>query len=181
MPMLLRADIADLPAVAALVNAAYRGESAKRGWTYESDYMGGQRTDVATLQRDLAAQPQALLLLLRDAPGGELLGCVWLEPAGAAVWYLGMLTIRPDLQARGTGRMLLAAAERAAADHGAARMRMTVINIRDTLIAWYERRGYARTGEVLPFPYEDDRFGVPARADLSFVVLEKALGATDVS
>jgi len=174
--MLFRTDIADLPAVAALVNAAYRGESAKRGWTYESDYMGGQRTDVATLQRDLAAQPQALLLLLRDAPDSELLGCVWLEPAGDAVWYLGMLTIRPDLQARGTGRTLLAAAERAAADHGATRMRMTVINIRDTLIAWYERRGYARTGEVLPFPYEDERFGVPARADLSFVVLEKALG-----
>lgn len=173
--LLLRAEHADLPAVAALVNDAYRGETARRGWTYESDYMGGQRTDVATLQRDLAAQPQALLLLARDAPGGDLLGCVWLEPAGASVWYLGMLTIRPDLQARQFGRTLLAAAERAAAEQGASRIRMTVINIRDTLIAWYERRGYARTGEMLPFPYEDERFGVPVRDDLHFVVLEKTL------
>jgi GNAT superfamily N-acetyltransferase len=173
--MLFRAEAADLPAVAALVNAAYRGESARRGWTYESDYMGGQRTDVATLQRDLDAQPGALLLLLRDAPGTELLGCVWLEPAGASVWYLGMLTIRPDLQGGRRGRTLLAAAECAAADHGAQRMRMTVINIRHTLIAWYERRGYARTGETQPFPYHDQRFGVPQRNDLHFVVLEKLL------
>ncbi len=173
--MLSRAEPADLEAVVSLVNAAYRGESARRGWTYESDYMGGQRTDAATLRRDLEAQPDAHLLLLRDAPGGALLGCVWLEPAGASVWYLGMLTIRPDLQARQLGRTLLAAAERAAAELGALRMRMTVINIRDTLIAWYERRGYVRTGEVQPFPYEDERFGLPARADLSFVVLEKML------
>jgi ribosomal protein S18 acetylase RimI-like enzyme len=174
--LLLRAEHADLPAVVALVNAAYRGESARRGWTYESDYMGGQRTDLATLQRDLEAQPQALLLLARDAPDSDLLGCVWLEPAGSAIWYLGMLTIRPDLQARQLGRTLLTAAEAAAAEQGAIRLRMTVINIRDTLIDWYERRGYARTGETQPFPYEDERFGVPARDDLSFVVLEKALG-----
>jgi hypothetical protein len=54
-------------------------------------------------------------------------------------------------------------------------MRMTVITIRDTLIAWYERRGYARTGELLPFPYGDQRFGLPQRDDLRFEVLEKSL------
>ena len=50
---------------------------------------------------------------------------------------------------------------------------MTVVSIRDTLIAWYERRGYRRTGEVRPFPYDDARFGIPRRDDLAFVVLEK--------
>jgi hypothetical protein len=52
---------------------------------------------------------------------------------------------------------------------------MTVIHLRDTLIAWYERRGYRRTGETEPFPYGDERFGIPRRDDLYFVVLEKAL------
>ena len=52
---------------------------------------------------------------------------------------------------------------------------MTVINIRATLIAWYERRGYRLTGETRPFPYGDDRFGTPTRPDLAFVVLEKPL------
>ena len=105
-----------------------------------------------------------------------MLGTVWLEPVGDdQTWYLGMLTVRPDLQAKGTGRTLLAAAEAAAAELGARRIRMTVVAIRDSLIAWYQRRGYALTGETRPWPYEDERYGQPRRGDLSFVVLEKAL------
>ena len=62
--------------------------------------------------------------------------------------------------------------------HGAKRMRMTVIQIRDSLSAWYERRGYVRTGETKPFPYGDARFGVPLRDDLHFEVFEKRLDGT---
>lgn len=166
---------ADLPAVAALVNSAYRGDSSRQGWTTEADYLGGQRTDPATLAEDLAAQPEAVLLTLRDEPAGPLLGSVWLEPKDAGVWYLGMLTVRPDLQARQLGRELLGAAEAYAAARGARRIRMSVVNIRDTLIAWYERRGYGRTGETAPFPYDDPRFGEPLRDDLEFILMEKAL------
>lgn len=166
----------DLPAVAALVNSAYRGETSRQGWTTEADYIDGQRIDAASLAADLAADPEAQLLVLRDRSDGPPLGSVWLEPFGDGVtWYLGMLTVRPDLQDRKLGRQLLAQAEAAAAGRGAGRIRMTVIAIRDTLIAWYERRGYRLTGERRPFPYEDDRFGTPRRGDLEFVVLEKAL------
>ena len=82
--MLTPATPSELPEVAALVNAAYRGESARQGWTHEADFLDGERTDVATLRADLAAKPDAKLLVLRDEPGGELLGCVWLEPADGA-------------------------------------------------------------------------------------------------
>lgn len=166
---------ADLDAIAALVNSGYRGESSRAGWTTEADFLGGQRTDADALRADLAARPDAVLLTLRDEPGGELLGSVWLEPQTAGVWYLGMLTVRPDLQARQLGRTLLAEAEAYAASRGARRVRMSVITVRDTLIAWYERRGYVRTGETLPFPYGNARFGVPLRDDLRFEVLEKSL------
>ena len=169
------ADPSELSAVAALVNSAYRGESSRQGWTTEADYLGGQRTDAQTLASDLAANPQAMVMTLREAAGGPLLGCVWLEPADGGAWYLGMLTVRPDMQDRQLGRTMLAAAEDHARGQGAQRVRMTVIQIRDTLIAWYERRGYARTGETRPFPYADLRFGQPARDDLEFIVLEKAL------
>jgi ribosomal protein S18 acetylase RimI-like enzyme len=173
--LLFPAEATDLPAVADLVNSAYRGESSRQGWTTEADYLGGQRTDAQTLVRDLAASPAAALLTLRDEAGGPLLGCVWLEPAEGKAWYLGMLTVRPDIQDRQLGRTMLASAEAYAREQGARRVRMTVIQIRDTLIAWYERRGYTATGERRPFPYADQRFGEPARDDLEFIVMEKDL------
>ena len=166
---------AELDAIAALVNSGYRGDASRAGWTTEADFLGGQRTDAEALRGELAARPGAVLLTLRDEPHGELLGSVWLEPQGADSWYLGMLTVRPDLQARGLGRTLLAEAEGYARARGARRMRMSVITVRDTLIAWYERRGYVRTGETRPFPYGDERFGIPLRDDLRFEVLEKVL------
>jgi len=173
---LFPATSAEHPEIAALVNGAYRATGPDAGWTTEADYIDGERTDAATLARDLAAQPAARLLVWRDEPGAPILGCVWLEPVGGEVWYLGMLSVRPDLQDRQLGRALLAASEAAAAGAGARRIRMTVVNVRDALIAWYERRGYALTGETLPFPYDDPVFGAPRRPDLAFVVLEKSVG-----
>jgi ribosomal protein S18 acetylase RimI-like enzyme len=170
---LIPATDSELDAVAALVNSAYRGETSRAGWTTEADYLDGQRTDVPALRRDLAETPGAVILTLRDLPEGPILGTVWLEPAREGAWYLGMLTVNPALQARQLGRTLLEAAEVHAVGQGATRIEMTVVQIRDTLIAWYERRGYARTGETRPFPYEDARFGVPRRDDLAFIVLEK--------
>lgn len=164
------AGAADLEAVAALVNRAYRADG---GWTNERGHVEGDRTSAAALAADLAANPAAQLLLWRE--DDALLGCVWLEPAGPQTWYLGLLTVRPDQQDRKLGRALLEAAEAHAARAGARRIRMTVVNVRDTLIAWYRRRGYDLTGEVEPFPYADQRFGVPLRDDLAFVVLQRNL------
>jgi ribosomal protein S18 acetylase RimI-like enzyme len=57
---------------------------------------------------------------------------------------------------------------------GAQIARMSVVSVRESLIAWYERRGYRRTGETEPFP-RDTRFGEPQRPDLEFIMLEKDL------
>jgi ribosomal protein S18 acetylase RimI-like enzyme len=164
---------ADLADIAALSNWAYRGTGPQSSWTVES-YLEGERTNAEALREDLAANRQAQILVWRDA-AGELQGHCWLEPSEDDAWYLGLLSVRPDRQDQKLGRNLLTAAEAFAKARGARRMRMTVINVRDTLIAWYQRRGYALTGETRPFPYGDERFGRPTRDDLSFVVLERAL------
>lgn len=165
-------ELADL---AALVNSAYRGELAQKGWTSESYLLGGQRTDEASLRADLADNPGSTLLTLRDTEDAKAHACVWVQPGEDDAWYVGMVTVSPLRQAGGVGRTMLEAAEAYAKDRGATRMTMTVISVRDTLIAWYERRGYRLTGDTEPFPYGDERFGVPQRDDLCFVIMEKAL------
>ena len=167
----------DIPSVVALINRAYRCAGVASHWTTEVGYITGNRTTEALLRAELKAKPDAWLLKWQDASGGVMRGCVWLEPLGDGVWYLGSLAVDPAQQNGGLGRTLLAAAEGWARERGAGRIRMTVVNVRDALIAWYVRRGYHATGETEPFPYDDDRFGVPLRDDLHFVVLEKVFNA----
>jgi len=175
MPNVTIATDAEIDAVVALVNSAYRGESSRAGWTTEADYLGGQRTDAETLRAELAAAPGAVMLVMREAPDGPLIGCVRLEPVNDDVWYLGMFTVEPRLQNRQLGRTLLEKSERFVAERGARTMRMSVIGIRAPLLAWYERRGYARTGKTREFPYGDPRFGEPRGDDLTLIVLEKSV------
>lgn len=161
----------DLSAVADLVNSAYRGQAAREGWTHEADLLEGQRTDPAALAAAVAA-PGVALLLLEGEDG--LMGSALLEPEPDGAMMIGMLTVKPGLQAKGLGRRLLDAAEGLARSRGAERARMTVISVRESLIAWYGRRGYAPTGASKPFP-QDPAVGRPVAGELSFIVLEKAL------
>lgn len=163
----------DVAALLALVESAFRGESAKRGWTHEADLLGGQRTDAEALSA-MIADPSQTMLLLEDA--GALLGCVSVTDKGDARAYLGMLTVRPDMQGAGLGRRLVDGAEAFAREQLSARnMEMTVIKQRPELIDWYLRHGYRLTGRQAPFPLDDPRFGLPKRGDLVFVILAKAL------
>lgn len=163
---------ADLPALHALIESAYRGDSARVGWSHEADLLDGQRTDLGSLEAMLRDRAQHLLVF-RD--NDRLRACVALTDKGHGLAYLGMLTVDPKRQAGGLGKLILAAAEDHAAAFGARRVEMTVIAQRRELVAWYERRGYSLTGERRPFPASDPRFGLPRRDDLEFVVLEKAL------
>ncbi len=163
----------DLPELTFLINSAYRGDSSRQGWTTEADLLGGIRTSEESLAETIA-KPDATILLHRDETTHALIGCVYLEKK-ADLMYLGMLTVSPEIQARGLGKKILQEAENYARSLGCRAVEMTVISQRAELIAWYERRGYALTGETRPFPMGDPRFGEP-KTDLEFVVMRKALG-----
>lgn len=171
--VLRRASERDLSAIAALMNVAFRGEGQQRGWSTESGYITGDRTSESLLREEM---DHAEVFVVDDEEEGKLAGCVTLKPISPVKWYLGSLAVDPALQNSGFGRKLLEAAEDYAASAGAALIEITVVNLRDTLISWYERRGYRRAGETRPFPYGDNRFGSPLRDDLAFIVLEKVLG-----
>lgn len=165
---------ADLPAVVALVESAYRGDASRAGWTTEADFLAGQRTSLADLEPLLGRAQSRILLAERR---GQLLACAHVAVEDGT-GYFGMFSVDPARQSHGIGKQVLAECERIAReDWSCPGVRMTVIDIRDSLIAFYERRGYHRTGVVKPFPYGDARFGLPLRDDLRFEVLEKSFGA----
>lgn len=162
----------DLEPVRALVESAYRGDSSRRGWTTEADMLDGQRIDREIL-RDLLRRNDARVVLAESDQ--DLLACCELQNQGEAA-YFGMFSVRPEQQGNGIGHRLLVEAERIARQEWACQeMRMTVIDMREELLAWYLRRGYQRTGEFKPFPYGDERFGIPKRPDLRFELLRKPL------
>jgi ribosomal protein S18 acetylase RimI-like enzyme len=168
----LRAALApDVPALADLINRAYRSAPAQAGWTTESHLLEGPRIDEATLLEMLAAQPA---VLLQAELAGQLAGCVYLEPQGETL-YLSMLAVAPEAQAHGLGRQLLAAAEAHARQAGCRQLKMSVLALRPELLAWYERQGYLRTGASEPFP-ATTRFGRP-RQPLTLLALAKLLGS----
>lgn len=141
----------DIEALVALVGHAYRGEGGEPGWTTESHLFQGPRTSGSDIRATLRAPEHTLVVAEED---GRLLGCCTVTDQGSSA-YFGLFAVSPHAQGTGVGKALLAEAERIARDDlGAARMIMTVITTRDELLAWYERRGYVRTGKVVPFPAE---------------------------
>ncbi len=156
---------ADLPHLHPVVERAYRGDSARAGWTHEADLVSGERTDLESLRSLLEGDSRLLIAF----DGKAVLGCVNISSRGDGLAYLGLLCVDPTLQAGGIGRKLVAAAETLARDaFGATQIEMTVIDRRAELIAWYVRHGYEPSGETRPFP-------VPLDPPLSMVVLVKPL------
>lgn len=159
----------DVPSLVKLVNSAYRGEDSKKGWTTEADLLGGIRTDEDAMMK-MVSRGDSVILKCLDKD--QLIGCVYLQKQDEKI-YLGMLTVSPEIQAKGIGKKLLQAAEEYAQTQESTAITMTVISVRKELISWYERHGYKPTGARKPFP-NDPRFGIQ-KQPLEFIVLEKKL------
>lgn len=166
------ATAADAPLIAALVESAYRGDASRVGWTTEADFLHGRRTDVDEIETLLAGENGRFVLFER---AGAVLASCYVERRERTC-YFGMFSVHPPAQGTGIGRLVIEEVERIAREEwGCDQVEMTVIDIRAELIAWYERRGYRRTGRHGPFPYGDERFGIPQRDDLRFEYLVKDL------
>lgn len=161
---------AEVPVLVKLINSAYRGIGSKKGWTTEADLLGGVRVNEQTLTAMLHT-PGAVILKYSNA-NGDTEGCVYLEQQGDKL-YLGLLTVSPEIQAKGIGKVLLQAAEDYAKQLLLKSICMTVISVRTELIAWYERHGYCKTGEIRPFPA--DHVLVIPKQPLELLVMEKLL------
>jgi ribosomal protein S18 acetylase RimI-like enzyme len=168
MSIITKATLNDVAALTLLVNTAYRGPESQKGWATEAHLIDGQRVDQDMITEYINDANATLLKYTND--DGVLEACVYLEEKDEKL-YLGMLSVFPRLQAKGLGRKLLLAAEEFARSSHKKIITMTVITSRHELISWYERRGYKRTGEILPF-HAEEKFGIP-KAHIELEVLEK--------
>ena len=167
--MITKATIEDVKALNNLVNSAYRGESSKKGWTYEADLLGGIRITEEELT-DTIQKTDTIILKYTD--NQAIIACMMLVEKTDKL-YLGMLTVSPELQGRGIGKQLLKQAEIIAKEKRLSKIGMTVISARQELIDWYKRHGYEETGEREPFIL-DYHFGEPKQF-LEFIVMEKVI------
>ena len=160
----------DAQAISILVNMAYRGETGKQGWTTETDLIDGTRTD-AELIEQIIHKPDSLIL--KYVENNEIIGCVELRKEGDK-FYLGMLTVKPNIQGKGIGKALMKGSEEEGRKRKCKTMFMRVLSQRHELIAWYVRHGYTLTDKKEPFVFTDPRYGKP-KIPLVFAILEKQI------
>ena len=167
--------LADSPVICALVNAAYRGETSRAGWTTEADLLTGVRTSERTVQALIAREDACILL--GEEPGGAVVACICLEYHHAVenTVHLGMIAVSPLLQNRGYGKAMILAAEKLAQGRWqVSQAEMLVISLRQELIAFYQRLGYLLTGQVQPFPQQPDMWQ-PQVEGMQLITLQKKL------
>lgn len=171
------AEISDVDSIVALVESAYRGESSYAGWTTEADLLDGQRTDRNEVVSLITHHSSCILLCEHET---EIVASVHLLNKHS-YGYLGMFAVNPQLQSQGIGGLLLEQSENIVFNEWRCpALRMAVISLREDLIDWYRARGYFDTGKTMPFPYGDERYGIPKRDDLVLSVLEKRFEKQDI-
>jgi ribosomal protein S18 acetylase RimI-like enzyme len=165
----------DVPQIVALVNAAYRGDESRKGWTTEAELLDGVRTYADEISALVSADGSMILLALDN---DVIVATVHLQRVAneeSVAAFLGMFAVEPTGQARGIGKAMMAEAEaRVHLEWGAEKMLMDVITVRTELIAFYERRGYRMSGKVSKFPVAKELW-TPKATNLKLARMEKLL------
>ncbi|MBC7786011.1 MAG: GNAT family N-acetyltransferase [Methylophilaceae bacterium] len=140
---------ADASQIAALINASYRGETSRKGWTTEANILDGLRTSEHEIYQLIQAEHSKIIVCIQNE---TLIGSIHLLHTDDSA-HIGMFVVKPELQNFNIGKQLLTAAESfAQAQWQVKKLAMLVITVRKELIAFYERRGYKRTGLFQEFP-----------------------------
>ncbi len=129
--------LADAPRITAIINAAFR--------IAEDFFIDGNRIAQQEVEERLT---NGVFLLAED--GDKLNGCVYVELRGARS-YLGLLSVDPDYQQGGLGSLLMREGEKYCRERGSNAMDIVIVNLREDLPLFYEKRGYVPSGTT-PFP-----------------------------
>ncbi|HWO20799.1 MAG TPA: GNAT family N-acetyltransferase [Kofleriaceae bacterium] len=155
-PSVRRAQLADAPSLADLINRAYE---------IEVFFVDGQRTnadEIAAMMRT-----GTFLVLERSGDRPTLAGAVYVE-ARPEAGYLGMLSVAPELQGMGLGTRLVRIAEAMCEAMGAPTVRLRIVNLREELGRWYRSLGYEEIGTA---PYDHG----PVKRPCHFVEMQRSI------
>jgi GNAT superfamily N-acetyltransferase len=169
-----------------LVESAYRGDESRLGWTTEADLLTGNRILLPDLLAKITNPVGAVLLAFdttsheQDSEKAEpaLVACCEVSQRSDRTAYFGLFAVSPRRQSGGIGRQVMEYAEEyCRRTWGTEKMEMNVLSGRPALVAWYERRGYRKTGANQPFPKEEleKLGGVSLVENLMFEPMEKDL------
>jgi GNAT superfamily N-acetyltransferase len=152
-----KADLVDAEAVVKLINSAYRGEISRKGWTTEADLIDGLRTTTAEISKIINRTDAFILIGVLEHEIVATICCERQNIADKYTAHFGMIAVKPSLQNKGYGKDIINAAETMTRrEWRVAGFHMTVISLRQELIAFYERLGYTRTGEFQDFPHNPE-------------------------
>lgn len=172
-----KAELVDADAIAKLVNSAYRGDASRKGWTTEADLLDGLRTTTQDVAKIIKRHDAFVLIgVLKD----EVVACMcceWQNLAGNNAAHFGMIAVKPALQNKGYGKLLLKAAEAMTLrEWRVVGFYLTVISTRHELIDFYERLGFKKTGEFKDFPHNPEMWQ-PKVENLNLLYMAKLVGA----
>jgi GNAT superfamily N-acetyltransferase len=153
-PRIRLAQGADVEALAALINIAFR---------VELPFIEGDRISPGGVREYMK---KGKFLLAEDSTG--LTGCVYVEVRGDR-GYLGLLGVEPKRQGTGLGRKLMDAAEQFFRDARCVAVDLRIVSARTPLPGFYRHLGYVET-VTAPFPHD-----VPAKVPCHYIVMSKSL------
>jgi predicted N-acetyltransferase YhbS len=149
------ATFGDVPQITSVINAAFK--------VAEEFFVDGNRITQAEVEERLS---KGVFLLAET--GDKLNGCVYVEFCGERS-YLGLLSVDPTYQQNGLGSLLMTEAEKFCREHGSHCMDILIVNLREELPAFYQKRGYVESG-TSPFPAD-----VPTKIPCHFINMSKNL------
>jgi len=165
----------EIDSLVQFVNQAYRGESSKKGWTTEADFLGGQRIDASMVKDAMTNKDRSILVIETE---GKLDSCCEVKLHGSDAVEIGMICVSPERQGQGLGKRMIQLAEAYALEKWPqlCRFEMFVISERPELIQWYKKLGFKDTGRRAPFPMNDPKYGIPKVEKIEFIIMDKAAG-----
>lgn len=149
------ASAADAASITAVINSAFR--------IAEDFFVDGNRITQTEVEQLLTKGG----FLIAEA-GEQLNGCVYVELRGERS-YLGLLSVDPTAQQGGLGSLLMLEAEKYCRERGSRFMDILIVNLREELPPFYEKRGYLESG-TSPFPPE-----VETKIPCHFINMSKPL------